>query len=79
MGKVRIWIPFQLIELHEALEKDFDWIVPENSFDEFDEPGGIERGQSETYIDKIQCIVLKTSDLSLDTPGLDNTWCIFHA
>ena len=45
--------------MHEALEKNFDWIVPENPFDESSVPKNIERGISETYIDKMQCIVEK--------------------
>ena len=49
--------------MHEALENNFDWILPKNPFYEYDVPEGIERGHSETYIDKIQCIVKKTSDL----------------
>ena len=59
--------------MHEALEKNFDWIVPENPFDENSVPKNIEREISETYIEKIQCIVEKTSDLSLDVSTLDNT------
>ena len=59
--------------MQEALEKNFHWIVPENPFDEYDEPEGIERGDSETYIDKIQCIVEKTSDLSLDASTFGDT------
>jgi hypothetical protein len=26
-------IPFKLVGMHEALEKNFDWIVPKNPFD----------------------------------------------
>ena len=73
MGEVNISIPFKLIGMHEALEKILDWVVPENPFDEYDVPEGIERGHTETYIDKIQCIVEKTSDLSLDASTLGNT------
>ena len=72
-GEVKIPIPFKLIGMQEALKKNFDWIVPENPFDEYDEPEGIERGHSEAYIDKIQCIVEKTSDLSLDASSLGDT------
>jgi hypothetical protein len=32
--EIKIPIPFKLIGMHEALEKNFDWIVPENPFDE---------------------------------------------
>jgi hypothetical protein len=72
-GEVKIPIPFKLIGMHEALEKNFDWIVPENPFDEDSVPKSIERGVSEMYIDKIQCIVEKTSDPSMDVSTLGNT------
>ena len=36
--EIKIPIPFKLVEVHEALEKNFDWIVPENPFDESSEP-----------------------------------------
>ena len=71
-GEVKIPIPFKLVGMHEALEKNFDWIVPENPFDEYDELRGIVKGNSETYIDKIKCMVEKTSDLSLDASSLGN-------
>ena len=58
--------------MHEALEKDFDWVVPENPFDERSQPKGSERGNSEPCISKIQCIFEKFSNLSLDDT-LDNT------
>ena len=59
--------------MHEDLEKNFNWIVPENPFDENSKPKSIEIGYSETYIDKIQCIVEKVSDLDLDGSSLGNT------
>jgi hypothetical protein len=31
---MKVPIPCKLVGLHEALEKNFDWIVPENPFDE---------------------------------------------
>jgi hypothetical protein len=31
--EIKIPIPFKLLGMHEALEKNFDWIVPENPFD----------------------------------------------
>ena len=55
------------------MEKNFDWIVPENPFDESSEPKSVERVSSETYIDKIQCIVEKISGLDLDAYSLGNT------
>jgi hypothetical protein len=32
--EAKVPIPCKLIGLHEALEKNFDWICPENIFDE---------------------------------------------
>jgi hypothetical protein len=32
--EIKVSIPCKLIGLHEALEKNFDWICPENPFDE---------------------------------------------
>ena len=51
--EIKIPIPFKLVGMHEALEKNFDWIVPENPFDESSEPKSVERGSSRTYMDKI--------------------------
>jgi hypothetical protein len=36
-------IHFKLVGLHEAWEKNFDWIVPENSFDEGSEPKSVHK------------------------------------
>jgi hypothetical protein len=55
--EIKIPIPFKLIGMQEALEKNFDWIVPENPFDENSEPKSVERGSSKTYMDKIQFLV----------------------
>ena len=59
--------------MHEALKKNFDWIVPENPFDKSSEPKSIERGSSETHLDKIQCLVEKYSGPDLDASSLENT------
>jgi hypothetical protein len=32
--EIKVPIPCKLVGLHEAFEKNFDWIVPENPFDE---------------------------------------------
>ena len=42
--------------MHEALEKNFNWVVRENPFDERSRPKGSDRGNSEPCISKIQCI-----------------------
>jgi hypothetical protein len=54
--------------LHEALEKNFDWICPENPFDESSEPKSVHKGSSKTYLDIIQFIVEKTSAIYLNAP-----------
>jgi hypothetical protein len=51
----------------------FDWIVPENPFDETSEPKSVEKGSSKTYMDKIQFLVIKTSSIDLDASSLENT------
>jgi hypothetical protein len=71
--EVKITIPFKLVGMHEALEKNFDWIVPENPFDESSEPKSVERGSSKTYLDKIQFLVEKTSAIDLDASSFENT------
>ena len=59
--------------MHEALENNFDWIVPENPFDESSEPKNAERGPSKTYIDKIQILLEKTSGIDLNASSFENT------
>jgi hypothetical protein len=71
--EIKIPIPFKLLEMHEALEKNFDWVVPENPFDESSEPKSFEKGSSKTYMDKIQFLVEKTSGTELDASSLENT------
>ena len=72
-GEIKVPIPYKLLGMHEALENNFDWIVPENLFEEDSKPKSNERGASETYIDKIQCIVEKTPNSSVDASSLDDT------
>jgi hypothetical protein len=50
---IKVPIPFKLVGLHEALEKNFDWIVPENPFNESSEPKSVHKGSSKTHLDKI--------------------------
>jgi hypothetical protein len=52
--------------LHEALEKNFDWICPKNPFDERSEPKGVHMGSSKTHLDAIQFLVEKTSAIDLN-------------
>ena len=71
--EIKIPIPFKLVGMHEALEKNFNWIVPENPFDESSEPKSVERGSSKTYMGKIQFLVEKTSGIDVDASLLENT------
>jgi hypothetical protein len=71
--EIKIPIPFKLVGMHEALEKNFDWIVPENPFHESSEPKNVKRGSSKTYLDTIQFLVEKTSAIHLNASSLENT------
>jgi hypothetical protein len=64
--EIKVPVPFKLVGMHEALKKNFDWIVPENPFDESSEPKSVHRGSSKTHLDKIQFFVEKTSALDLN-------------
>ena len=59
--------------MHEAFENNFDWIVPENPFDESSEPKKVERGSSKTFIDKMPILIEKTSSIDLNAPLLEKT------
>jgi hypothetical protein len=58
--------------MHEALEKNFNWILPENLFDESSVPKHDHKGSSKTYLDIIQFIVEKTSAIYLNA-SFENT------
>jgi hypothetical protein len=45
---IKLPIPSKLLGLHEALEKNFDWICPENLFDKSSEPKFVHKGSSKT-------------------------------
>jgi hypothetical protein len=64
--EIKVPIPCNLVGLHEALEKNFDWICPENPFDESSEPKSVHKGSSKTRLDTIQFIVEKTSAIDLN-------------
>jgi hypothetical protein len=51
---IKVPIPCKLVGLHEALEKNFDWICPENPFDKSSEPKSVHKGSSKTHLDTIQ-------------------------
>jgi hypothetical protein len=68
--EIKVPIPFKLVGMHEALEKNFDWIVPENPFDESSEPKSVHGGSSKTHLDKIQFLVEKTSAIDINASPL---------
>jgi hypothetical protein len=41
---IKVPIPCKLVGLHEALEKNFEWICPENLFNESSEPKSVHKG-----------------------------------
>jgi hypothetical protein len=57
---IKVPIPSKLVGLHEALEKNFDWICHKNPFDESSVPKSVHKGSSKTHLDTIQFIVEKT-------------------
>jgi hypothetical protein len=70
--EIKVPIPSKILGLHEALENNFDWIYPENLFDERSEPKSVHKGSSKTYLDAIQCLVEKTSAIDLNA-SFENT------
>jgi hypothetical protein len=54
------------------LEKNFNWICPENLFDESSVPKRDHKGSSKTHLDTIQFIVEKTSAIDLNA-SFENT------
>jgi hypothetical protein len=64
--EIKVPIPCKLVGLHEALEKNFDWICPKNLFDERSEPKSVHNGSSKTHLDTIQCLVEKSSAIDLN-------------
>jgi hypothetical protein len=69
----KVPIPCKLVGMHEALEKNFNWICPKNIFDESSVPNRDHKGSSKTHLDTIQFIVEKTSVIDLDVSSLDIT------
>jgi hypothetical protein len=70
--EIKVPIPFKLVGMHEALEKNFDWIIPENPFYESSEPKAVHKESSKTHLDKIQFLVEKTSAIDLNA-SFENT------
>jgi hypothetical protein len=61
---IKVPIPFKLVGLHEALEKNFDWT--ENPFDESSELKNVHKGSSKNHLDTIQFLVENTSAIDLN-------------
>jgi hypothetical protein len=62
----RVSIPCKLVGIHDALEKNFSWICPENFFDESRVPKSDHKGSSKTHLDTIQFIIENTSAIDLN-------------
>jgi hypothetical protein len=62
----KIPIPSKLLRLCEAFENNFDWICPENLFDENSVPKHNHKGSSKPYVDEIQGLIDKTSAVDLN-------------
>jgi hypothetical protein len=56
----RVPIPYKLVGIHDAWEKNFSWICPKNFFDESSVPKSDHKGSSKTHLDTISFIVEKT-------------------
>jgi hypothetical protein len=65
-------IPSKLLGLYEAFENNFNWICPENLFDESSIPKCDHKGSSKTHLDTIQFIVENTPTIDLNA-SLENT------
>jgi hypothetical protein len=68
----KVPIPCKLVGMHEALEKNFNQICPENIFDESSVPKHDHKGSSKTYLETIQFIVENTSAVDLNA-SFENT------
>jgi hypothetical protein len=62
----KIPIPCKLLGLCEAFKNNYEWICPENLFDENSEPKRDHKGYSKTYVDEIQCLIDKNSAVDLN-------------
>src|SRR3954465_13809786 len=69
----KIPIPFKLVGMHEAFKKNFDWIAPENLFDESSIPRRDERGSYKTHLDEIPFIVEDFASIDLNACSFENT------
>ena len=71
--KIKILIPFKLVGMHEAFEKNFDWIAPENIFDEGSRPKRDDKGSSKTHLDEIPFIVEDFASMNVNASSFKNT------
>jgi hypothetical protein len=62
----KVPIPCKLVGIHDTLEKNFNWICPENLFDESSVPKCDHKGSLKTHLDTILFIVEKTSAMDLN-------------
>jgi hypothetical protein len=62
----RVPIHYKLVGIHDAWEKNFSWICPENLFDETSVPKSDHKGSSKTHLDIISFIVEKTPTVDPD-------------
>jgi len=69
---IKVSVPSKITGLHEAHDKNFDWIVPENLFDENSTPRRDEQGTSAHRFDRIHVLAERLSEFDLDT-SLENT------
>jgi hypothetical protein len=58
-------IPSKLLGLYEAFENNFDWICPKSLFSGLSEPKRDHKGSSKTYVDEIQCLLIRPLQLIL--------------
>jgi hypothetical protein len=59
-------IPYKLVGIYDAWEKNSSWICPENPFDESSVPKYDHKGSSKIHLDTIQFIVEKTPTIDLN-------------
>jgi hypothetical protein len=69
----KIPIPYELIGIHDAWEKNSSWICPENLFDENSVPKRDRKGVSKTQLNIFSFIVEKNSAVDLNTSSIDIT------
>jgi hypothetical protein len=62
----RVPIPCKLVGIHDALEKNFNWICPDFFVDESSVPKCDHKGSSKNHLDTIQFIVENTPTIDLN-------------